>query len=159
MAVLTDRKGRRFVVDDADVPLLAGKTWAVWHGKDKDYVRATVTDGAGKKAYVYLHDFLMNPPSGMTPDHANGDGLDNRRQNLRLATASQQAANRGKRRTPASSRFKGVSWSKRDRRWQAHVACRGIRRNLGTFRDEREAAMAYDAAARELFGEFARTNF
>jgi hypothetical protein len=60
---------------------------------------------------------------------------------------------------PPSSRFKGVSWHKKDEVWRVRIKCHGVQRGLGSFRDEIAAAEAYDEAARELFGEHARLNF
>ena len=91
-------------------------------------------------------------------DHLNGDGLDNRRANLRQATPSQNAANAAVR-ADSTSGFKGVGWHEIRKRWRARVMCNGKSRSLGYFDNPEEAARAYDSAARELFGEFARLNF
>lgn len=89
-------------------------------------------------------------------DHINGNGLDNRRVNLRQADRSQNAMNRGTRRN-RPGQFKGVYPNKWG--WYAVITCRGERHHLGSFDDPVVAALAYDNAARELFGEFARPNF
>lgn len=89
-------------------------------------------------------------------DHRNGNRRDNRRANLRVATGSQNQANRGKQRGQYSSRYKGVSWYKRDRLWRVQV---GTGRHVGYYADEIEAARAYDHAAFALWGEFAQLNF
>lgn len=91
-------------------------------------------------------------------DHANGNGLDNRRSNLRLATDTQNAQNRGLR-SDNSSGFKGVSWDKQRQAWVAYISDGLRQRRLGRYSDRKEAARAYDAAAIRLFGEFARLNF
>lgn len=91
-------------------------------------------------------------------DHANGNGLDNRRSNLRAASDTQNAQNRGLR-SDNSSGFKGVSWHARGQYWTACIGDGVKQRYLGHFNDREEAARAYDAAAVQLFGEFARTNF
>lgn len=92
-----------------------------------------------------------------SPDHINGDGLDNRRTNLRKATTTENGMNRGKF-APAYSRFKGVGWHKRDKRWVAKIKVGNKRINLGNFKEELHAALAYNVAATVHFGEFARTN-
>lgn len=106
----------------------------------------------------YLHRAIMSAPLGVSVDHINGDTLDNRKSNLRLATSSENGANVPKR-EGTSSRFKGVCWDKNGHRWKAHIGYQGKRVHLGYFVDEEEAARAYDRVARTLFGEFARTNF
>ena len=101
---------------------------------------------------VYLHQRLMGMEKGV--DHINGDGLDNRRKNLRSCSAQQNVANRRKS-LGKSSRFKGVC--KYRTGWRA-VIRHGKPIWLGVYSTEVEAAKVYDAAATELFGEFALTN-
>jgi hypothetical protein len=91
-------------------------------------------------------------------DHANGNGLDNQRHNLRPASRSQQGGNRRKQQR-TSSRYKGVYWCKERRHWRAYIRVAGQMRWLGRFADEGDAARAYDAAALAAWGEFARLNF
>ncbi len=87
-------------------------------------------------------------------DHRDNDGLNNQRYNLRKSTDQQNCANRQK--TRGSSQFKGVV---RDRNaWQAYIKVNGVKKNLGRFKDEFDAAQAYNFAALEAFGEFARMN-
>jgi len=102
-----------------------------------------------------MHRLIMGNPQGMEVDHINGNGLDNRRCNLRVVTTSQNQANQHARRGRSS--FKGVF--KQRSRWRAriHVQQKGI--NLGSFLTEEEAARAYDAAALHYFGEHACLNF
>lgn len=88
-------------------------------------------------------------------DHINGIKADNRLDNLRLATRSQNAANVGARKTNTSG-FKGVSWCSRRQRWRASIGCSGKRKFLGYHDTPYAAAQAYLGAAKELFGEFAR---
>lgn len=90
-------------------------------------------------------------------DHINGDGLDNRRSNLRAATASQNGMNRGKF-AKSHSKFKGVTFSKKDNKWTSRIKANGKRISLGYFRDEMAAAIAYNNAAIKFFGPFARLN-
>ena len=91
-------------------------------------------------------------------DHIDGDPLNNHRTNLRLATRAENARNRGKN-TNNSSGYKGVRLRKGTQRWQARIKAGGKERHLGYFDTREEAARAYDAAARELHGAFARLNF
>jgi len=100
----------------------------------------------------------MQPPPGMMIDHINGNGLDDRRANMRTCTNQQNMRNLRKRRS-GSSIYKGVYYDKRRRTWYARICHNGKNIHLGTFATEIEAARAYDRAARRLFGEFARLNF
>lgn len=89
-------------------------------------------------------------------DHINGDPRDNRLSNLRQATQSQNNGNRRSRH--GSSRFKGVTWHRRCRKWQAQIECDGVAHYLGLFTTEEAASLAYQEAAARLFGEFARAS-
>jgi hypothetical protein len=105
-----------------------------------------------------MHRVLLNAPASLHVDHVNGNGLDNQRSNIRLATPGENQHN-GRLRKNNSSGFKGVSWVTRDKRWQVSIWLGGKQRALGRFQNLEDAARAYDNAARELFGEFARLNF
>ncbi|MHC4389402.1 MAG: HNH endonuclease, partial [Planctomycetota bacterium] len=100
---------------------------------------------------------LINVPEGYVIDHINGDGLDNRKANLRLATVAQNAWNANKR-NPRSG-YKGVCFAGEKRLWRAAIVCNRKRIHLGYFRDRTTAAKAYDTAAKRLHGEFASLNF
>jgi hypothetical protein len=95
----------------------------------------------------------------MEVDHVNGDGLDNRRSNLRVCTHAENARNQSSRTRMSTSRFRGVVWAKDRRKWRAMIGDNGRTVHLGNFTDEIEAAQAYDRAAREMYGAFARLNF
>lgn len=144
------------LVDDADFETVmdAGRWHAHRAGRLFYARRNTWQDG--RSITVRLHTFLTGWP---LVDHINGDGLDNRRSNLRAATAQENARNRG-RRTTSVSGYKGVSWHKASARWQASIGV-GDRRwkHLGYFSDSADAARAYDAAAINIFGPYARPNF
>jgi hypothetical protein len=104
-----------------------------------------------------MHRFILSAPKGIQVDHRDNDGLHNTRGNIRLCTCQQNQGN-SRPTTCHTSIFKGVHWDKRDRIWQAkiHINRRSI--YLGNFIKEIDAALAYDDAAREYFGEFARLN-
>lgn len=91
-------------------------------------------------------------------DHINGDGKDNRIENLRLTTSQQNNLNR-KALKGTSSKYKGVYWHKLTQKWCSSIKFNRIDRYLGVYVSEEEAARAYDKAARETFGEYARLNF
>lgn len=90
-------------------------------------------------------------------DHANGDRADNRLSNLRLATVTENLRNTATRKDNRSG-FKGVSWHKSHQLWRAVIAVNGKQKYLGRYKTREEAAAAYDMAARQHYGEFARTN-
>lgn len=136
------------LVDDADYDILMARSWCYSGG----YVWAKIN---GVKES--MHRFLMNAPTGMDVDHINNNGCDNKRCNMRLATRAENNLNRHKpsRRSKTSSKFNGVSWHKRDKRWYATIS----RQHLGCFKSEIEAAKAYDYAVKKQYGEFATLNF
>lgn len=108
---------------------------------------------------VLMHRDILGSDvsSGLFVDHVNGDGLDNRRSNLRPCTNAQNMMNQRKR-AGCSSMFKGVCLDTGKGLWVASIHMDGIKRNLGFFQSEHDAARAYDQAAEKLFGEFALTN-
>jgi len=114
---------------------------------------------SGKQKFIWMHRKILKAPDNFTVDHINHNGLDNRKANLRLATRSQSSCNRRKTATPTSSRYKGVSWRICDKCWAAEIAINGTCKFLGRFRDEVDAAKAYDAAARKYHCQFAVVNF
>jgi hypothetical protein len=107
---------------------------------------------------VFMHREIMQPPEGMIVDHKNLNRLDDTRDNLRVCTHVENARNRRKRRG-TSSRFRGVSYNRRAKKWYAAIDFEGKPVYIGHFDDEVEVARAYDRKAVELFGEFARLNF
>jgi hypothetical protein len=107
-----------------------------------------------KRKTILMHKVINNTPDGFHTDHINGNTLDNRKDNLRTATASQNQGNTNKR-VNNTSGFKGVSWSKRANKWVAQIRCNNQQLYLGLFDNLQEAAIAYNNKALELFGEFA----
>jgi hypothetical protein len=108
---------------------------------------------------IYMHNQIMQPPPGFVVDHQNHRGLDNSRENLRLATLSQNNFNRRKKAADASSKYKGVHHRKDTNKWLARIGFGGKRIFLGHFDNEIDAAKAYDNAARLYYGDFAVLNF
>lgn len=139
-------------VDNLDATLIAGFQWSLTGG---GYVQAWRGNW-----HVYLHRLIAGAGSGEQVDHINGDKLDNRTANLRIATHSENGSNRGpdRRRLGTSSDYKGVHWDKKRERWVVNIHANGHTRYLGRFTDENNAARAYNAAAVEQWGEFARLN-
>lgn len=136
------------VVDPEDYERLARFAWFAATG---GYAARNV-----KKRKRSMHREVLGVEHGVQVDHIDGDKLNNRRSNLRPCTNQQNCFNQAGR--PGTSRFKGVFWNRKSRKWQAGIRKDYRARHLGMFENEMDAAAAYDRAARELFGDFARLN-
>ncbi|PKL47965.1 MAG: hypothetical protein CVV39_04980 [Planctomycetes bacterium HGW-Planctomycetes-1] len=112
-----------------------------------------------KRRIIYMHNEVISPLPGFVADHIDHDGLNNSRHNLQLATRSQNAYNRRKRTTKCTSKYKGVWFNKREKKWISAIKYEGKLIFLGYFDNEIEAARAYDAAAKIHHKEFAVLNF
>jgi hypothetical protein len=156
VAELSLPSGPVALIDDEDWPLVKGYRWFAMPARRTIYVAATPYRD-GRTTTVRLHRLLMAPGPGLWVDHINGDGLDNRRANLRAVTRGQNAINR-RTGTNNTSGFKGVSWHPEMKRWRADISVGGKRRHLGTFARPEEAAAAYNAAALTAWGPLARLN-
>jgi hypothetical protein len=149
-------QGYHALLDDEDFARVAAYSWHVAKRRGRRYAVANVGRGAAKTT-VYLHRLVLDAPPGVEVDHRDGEGLNNTRANLRACTHTENMCNAQPRRG-GSSRYKGVFWCATRGRWLARVKLSGRTRQVGTFTSERAAALAYNAAARALHGEFARLN-
>lgn len=141
------------LVDDADYDFLSAFKWHAHPMRRTVYAQRALRRPDGGWTTQYMHVLMTG---WRRTDHINGDGLDNRRANLREVTNVENARNS---RIPRqnTSGFKGVT---RDgSRWRARIGVNYRNRIIGWFRTPEEAALAYDQAARELFGEHAALNF
>lgn len=154
--------GKGSTIIDADfVP--PSMKWYITRGPRTAYAQRTDYTN-GKRRGVLLHrevmaEILGRPlEPGEEVDHINGNGLDNRRSNLRLATRSENGRN-SRTRSDNTSGFKGVFWDKAAQKWRARIVVDGRRLYLGYYTDLVAAARMYDAAALAYHGAFASTNF
>jgi len=155
MKFLPLRPGVFAIVDDDCPAWILSKKWLL---TSAGYAARNIPTGAGKRTLELLHRVIMNCPPGKEVDHINGDPLDNRLANLRICSRGENGRNQ-KKQVGVSSKFKGVSWNRHNKKWRAQIQHCGSGIHLGRFKDETEAARAYDAKAAELFGEFAKLNF
>ncbi len=148
-------QGKFALVDDEDFERVnqykwyANKSHCVWYARRGKWIK-------GELKIFHMHRFLTDfPGSGI--DHIDGNGLNNQKVNLRLATFIQNRANADGHRN-GSSQYKGVSWHKRAGKWCAQIAFKGRHLYIGTFKDEINAAKAYDKKAIQFHGKYARLN-
>ena len=154
-------QGKLTQITLSDLPLLSG--WTLKIARRRHNIYAACSRGLGRRGsveFIYLHRLLTLAPEGVQIDHINGDGLDNRRVNLRHATQSQNNANQRKK-VPGTSKYKGVSLHVDhrydSRRWKTQLTVKG--HHYCTYHDtEEEAALAYNEIAEKAFGEYARLN-
>lgn len=146
------KSGRIAIIDLIDAPRCSEFKWGI-SGRQK---RPMMTSWKRTELSV----FILGTRPGLMIDHWNRDTSDCRRKNMRWATKAQNAQNRWKpnRSIKSSSEFKGVTWDKRNGKWMALLICQRKMHNLGRFTSQVEAALAYNAAAKKHFGEFAVLN-
>lgn len=150
--------GLSVLVDDSDYRWLCQYKWHPLKNKYTWYAVTHAKTTNGKDTKIYMHRLICGLPLGQDVDHINSDGLDNRRENLRAATRSQNNANQ-RRQKRSTRRFRGVYWAKHANRWTARIGHDGGYSHLGYYFSEETAAKAYDEAALRYFGEYARLNF
>lgn len=144
-------KGKVAIIDEDDFVLVSLHDWWLKTVDTHSYAETKVN---GKN--VTMHRLLLEPPKGIFVDHRDANGLNNRRNNLRLATPQQNCWNI--RKYPGRE-YKGVSFRKDRGVYRAYITLHDTYQHLGHFSTAEEAAVAYDKAALKLFGEFANMNF
>jgi hypothetical protein len=156
-------KGQVAIVDDDDFERVNQYNWHVLFSRSSGvFYASTKWTINHKRVYVSLHSFILNFPKGKQIDHINHDPLDNRKCNLRLCTNQQNSFNKGPREymdgRVKTSLYKGVSWKKRNKKWCAQIMVDGKKKHIGLYKEEKEAAKAYNEFAKRLFGDFAYLN-
>lgn len=158
MKTITLTQGLVALVDDADFEEANAHNWFAQKMQRRFYAVRRIRKPDGSQTAQSLHHFLMDPDI-VRIDHRDGNGLNNQRSNLRPATHQQNGRGFQRKRVGTSSKYRGVSWFARDKKWRAGIKVNGEQKHLGYFDSEVSAAKAYDIAARNLFGQFATPNF
>jgi len=146
-------QGKVALVDDEDYHWLAQHKWYARRDGQTFY---SLRKCGGRT--ILMHRELLHVPDGMEADHIDGDGLNNTKSNLRVATVAQNRHNARKYLVPTSSKYKGASWNKKAGKWRAYIWHSGKQIYLGFFEKEENAARAYNRNALLLFGEYAKLN-
>lgn len=154
MGVISLTQGKVASVDDGDFESLNKKKWFAMNRGRLWYAVRTEKDENGKTVQRLMHRTILSAPTGMDVDHINGDGLDNRRENLRTCSHAENCRNRGYN-SNSKSGIKGVIWDKSRNKWTAGVKVDGKRYNLGRFSSKDEAVEVYRKALKHYHGEFA----
>lgn len=144
-------RGFEAVIDAKDAPLVAGYNWYAQADATTIYARRDIRT-KDLRRNIRMHQVILPAPEGLTPDHIDRNGLNNRRENLRLATAQQQVLNQSRFVEPPKGMV-GVSWEKARGKFRACIKARGRGRHLGYFVNAAEAAEAYAKAWSELHGD------
>lgn len=149
-------KGFEAVIDVDDVPLVSMFNW---HARVKpgasSYAAFRIVRPDGVRADILMHRLIAQTPDHLDTDHRDGNGLNNRRSNLRNATKSQNMHN-ARQRVDNSSGYKGVCWHKKKSKWVARIRLNGRQHHLGYFSTPQDAHEAYRQASDRMHGEFSR---
>lgn len=153
MKALKITRNQYAIVDDDDYEIL--KRWK-WTCRSDGYAMRMSSKVNGKRRLCMMHAFIMKTPQGMHTDHINNNKLDNRKQNLRICTPAQNQVRSFKKNN--TSGFKGVSWNKDKKKWDARTYYKNKQVFIGYFEDKAEAANAFNNKVKDLYGEFAYLN-
>jgi hypothetical protein len=151
-------QGKFAIVDDNDFEYLSQWKWSYLSCSNGGYARRVIyvgkIDGKNKQECILMHRVINNTPDGFQTDHINENKLDNRRENLRTATCSQNQMNKGKQKNNTSG-TRGIGWHKSVKAWAANIGIGGKSTHIGYFNTKKDAEIAYKNVAQFLYGEFA----
>lgn len=151
-------QGKVTLVDDQDFDFLNQWKWFAHRDRNTFYAeRAVCPNGRKYQKTLLMHRVILGVPANLQTDHVDGNGLNNSRANLRICTNQENQRNRIAQ-PNTTSRFKGVAFHKSTGKWQSFIVVNKKSHYLGLFDSEVEAAHAYNEAAQQLFGEFAKLN-
>ena len=153
--IISGSKNEKIKVDKEDFELVSKYNWNCYSGYALTFNRRK--ENNYKLKSKSMHRLILQPKGKEQIDHINGNRLDNRKHNLRICTVQQNSCNRKKAKN-SNSKYLGVTFHKRDNRWQAQIRTNKKRIYLGYFITEKEAAEAYNDAAIKYHKEFAKIN-
>jgi hypothetical protein len=133
------------IVDDEDYEQLKKYRWYSYKKDDRNTCYARRSNGRSRK--IFIHQQILGKVEGLVIDHINGDGLDNRRENLRHVTHRQNSMNRHDKKT---SQYRGIWWHKQVKKWCAQIQINGKQKHIGLYRTEIEAFEAYKKAVESV---------
>ena len=147
------------ILDEEGIELYRKNTWhIVKHGKTF-YLRTNLKVKGKYYCKAFHRELLQLNNQKEVVDHINGNGLDNRKENLRICLQSENIKNQVRIKTkPWQSKYKGVFWNKKNKNWRSMIGVNGKRINIGSFTSEHAAAVAYNIEAKRQFGKFANLN-
>lgn len=143
-------QGKFALVDDEDYKMLNQFRWYAHKAKGIKSRKVFYVHRKKDKKTILMHRFILDAPKGFQVDHINGNGLDNRKSNLRIVTSRQNQQNR---QVNCTSKYPGVCWSLSAKKWMVDIKIKGKKKYLGYFKTEKEAFQAYKSAVHELTGE------
>jgi hypothetical protein len=158
MKEITLTQGKVALVDDDTYEYLNQFKWFAHKNNSGPFYAVRTDRTSGKQIKICMHRLIMGiSDPKILVDHKDRDGLNNQRYNLRMANKSQNNANRRARRN-GSSKYLGVCWDKREKKWRVQIKKNGIIKHVGMFSNEDDAALAYNEKAIVMHGDFARLN-